>query len=719
MQNLKSYRGGNPDKGYWDWRNSLPSNLRNTDDSQYDMRAAYESGAQPQYYEDDQSYHLPTRDPKTGRILKSPTHPTYLIGLIEDAKEGYYPYIKDGKTYTDTWEGNKPPIRQYVDGGETPIKGYWNERNPRQYVAPVAYDYSGEAEYRSTLPEVEVRANKVIPKTTSQRMSEAMTDTDKKIMRGAWDLAQWTPLGDPQMVADIYTDVKDQNYGSLAATAGLLAAPSFLRKPIKAIGRQINKGIKWVNAPWRAKELFLNARGITPEDIKNIPPSRTEAIEKYLDKYHGEDILPTKEGKQRFISEYKNAQRRDAINLEGVDLTQASLDIFRKDPAYAKYVLDNRLDPLDNKTVQNFIKRQQSATRGVFTNKVDALPYDVNAMLTHTKDVRSGGDRLGSQSGVYTSNSYELAERFSKSIDSNEGTSAIAKVNLDFGVDPNLSINQQLAQARRQIYPHDIHNAANKIPTDPELLMQKGYKAKESMYTTRTGSKLDNVYERAVLGPIEPAKVLNISEIELSPDVKNIRGRWGNTGVDPMPGDEELFMPRKIGSDFGDFVREAKTFFEPQPNFPKIKAREKYREAQKESIVRAIQEEQVERLRKLQPLAAKSYKLDNAAKTAKKGIIGGTSITGVLAGPVIGKRIFSKTGDTYSSEEHENRKSIIEGNIKNGYANDRVVLLRNMAKQAEERGDIDRVYEYYLEASEAYKKQAKQEAAKNKKTKAN
>lgn len=180
MQNLKSYRGGNPDKGYWDWRNSLPSNLRNTDDSQYDMRAAYESGAQPQYYEDDQSYHLPTRDPKTGRILKSPMHPTYLIGLIEDAKEGYYPYIKDGKTYTDTWEGNKPPIRQYVDGGETPIKGYWNERNPGQYVAPVAYDYSGEAEYRSTLPEVEVRANKVIPKTTSQRMSEAAKNKKTK-----------------------------------------------------------------------------------------------------------------------------------------------------------------------------------------------------------------------------------------------------------------------------------------------------------------------------------------------------------------------------------------------------------------------------------------------------------------------------------------------------------------------------------------------------------
>lgn len=28
MQNLKSYRENNPGKGYWDWRNSLPDNLK-------------------------------------------------------------------------------------------------------------------------------------------------------------------------------------------------------------------------------------------------------------------------------------------------------------------------------------------------------------------------------------------------------------------------------------------------------------------------------------------------------------------------------------------------------------------------------------------------------------------------------------------------------------------------------------------------------------------
>lgn len=41
MQNLKSYRENNPGKGYWDWRNSLPDNLKYTDDTEYNMRGAF------------------------------------------------------------------------------------------------------------------------------------------------------------------------------------------------------------------------------------------------------------------------------------------------------------------------------------------------------------------------------------------------------------------------------------------------------------------------------------------------------------------------------------------------------------------------------------------------------------------------------------------------------------------------------------------------------
>lgn len=88
------------DINYNEWRKQLPSRLQ--DDFDYNLRGAYNAG-----YNATGDEHLPTRDERTGEILKKPFHPTYLIGLMEDARLGYYPYTKDGKTHTDTWEGNK------------------------------------------------------------------------------------------------------------------------------------------------------------------------------------------------------------------------------------------------------------------------------------------------------------------------------------------------------------------------------------------------------------------------------------------------------------------------------------------------------------------------------------------------------------------------------------------------------------------------------------
>lgn len=119
MQNLKSYRENNPGKGYWDWRNSLPDNLKYTDDTEYNMRGAYESGAQP-ILENDGFYHLPTRNPQTGEILKTSLHPTFWKGLAEDAKMGYNTYFVGDKVYTKSKE--EGPINVYADGGEVARK---------------------------------------------------------------------------------------------------------------------------------------------------------------------------------------------------------------------------------------------------------------------------------------------------------------------------------------------------------------------------------------------------------------------------------------------------------------------------------------------------------------------------------------------------------------------------------------------------------------------
>lgn len=125
MQNLKSYRENNPGKGYWDWRNSLPDNLKYTDDTEYNMRGAYESGAQPTL-ENDGFYHLPTRNPP------------FWKGLAEDAKMGYNTYFVGDKVYTKSKE--EGPINVYADGGEVARKSLKDIRKESIIEDKLDYD---------------------------------------------------------------------------------------------------------------------------------------------------------------------------------------------------------------------------------------------------------------------------------------------------------------------------------------------------------------------------------------------------------------------------------------------------------------------------------------------------------------------------------------------------------------------------------------------------
>lgn len=111
-----------------DWKANLPPNLQQTDTTLYNLKGAYEAGLEPEYNKEDNSYHLGSRNPKTGEILKSYRHPTFNIALLEDAQLGYYPYNKNGKLYTDTWEGNKDSIEDIA-------------RRSKKYNDPNRLDY--------------------------------------------------------------------------------------------------------------------------------------------------------------------------------------------------------------------------------------------------------------------------------------------------------------------------------------------------------------------------------------------------------------------------------------------------------------------------------------------------------------------------------------------------------------------------------------------------
>ena len=84
----------------------------------YDYLTAMISGIKPQKVNDNE-YHWPTRDPKSGKILKKLNHPTLLMGLLEDMKLGYKPYVSpDGNLYTlDKKEYFRKALSDYIGIG--------------------------------------------------------------------------------------------------------------------------------------------------------------------------------------------------------------------------------------------------------------------------------------------------------------------------------------------------------------------------------------------------------------------------------------------------------------------------------------------------------------------------------------------------------------------------------------------------------------------------
>lgn len=82
------------------WRQTLPKNLQ-IETPDYDLYGAFQAGLQPEWNDEDKSYHLGSRDPKTGKILKKPGHPTFGQAIYNDMLLGYYPIYKDGEIYTE------------------------------------------------------------------------------------------------------------------------------------------------------------------------------------------------------------------------------------------------------------------------------------------------------------------------------------------------------------------------------------------------------------------------------------------------------------------------------------------------------------------------------------------------------------------------------------------------------------------------------------------
>lgn len=104
LTNNHSYKGLKTlidDQNYNTWKNSLPINLQSEDNS-YNLRGAYEAKLTPNFNLEEGNWHLSSRNPRTGLILKSPEHDTFDKAISADIKLGYTPYVdlKSGQIYT-------------------------------------------------------------------------------------------------------------------------------------------------------------------------------------------------------------------------------------------------------------------------------------------------------------------------------------------------------------------------------------------------------------------------------------------------------------------------------------------------------------------------------------------------------------------------------------------------------------------------------------------
>lgn len=242
-------------------------------------------------------------------------------------------------------------------------------------------------------------------------------------------------------------------------------------------------------------------------------------------------------------------------------------DLMNHNPEYYEFLKETNLPWNKQSTIDKFIKRQQTSIRGVYAdNKDDAARY-----LTQILAKRIGGDRLRTNGGLYTSNSHGIAEAFKNPVD-NISNGYIGTLNYDYNIDKTLPIKDQLKQLRTKSVIGGGNNVFSDIKYYGKSITnarQKGAVAIEDKYGRSNGDVL-NVTERAYYPGLAKPKNLSLTNLTEYLNQENQAGRWNTSGVDKMPGDEKLFIPRQYNR-YDDFINAARIFLEPEYKYSHIK----------------------------------------------------------------------------------------------------------------------------------------------------
>lgn len=424
------------------------------------------------------------------------------------------------------------------------------------------------------LPEVVVtpRGNYVNQPFDQDAYNSAMLDVwSKQTKIGPEDIIDYLPIiGDAKGIYDISKDFYDGNTKAGLIGLGLTILPNFLKKPLRYIrnnSRKFLRNMSIINRSRNYKEYdeiqHQLAKEILNQDIqKSYSSIRKQLLRKFSQKYRNLMAASVLKEKPSDIIEYvKLIENRYGKNTKQ---TREIKKIIQEDPNYLTFLINNKeLNPLDQQTVNKFLTKQSTSVRGVSFSPEQSSKDDINQLVEQALTVNStghhGGDRLGTgNTGIYTSNSGEIADRFSRPQgninDVRLSRADVALLRYPYKNDETLSIRDQLSKFRRSIYPFDLLNTNYGY----KQLADMGFFAKEGIYTNRIGQKLPG-YERAYFAKETDKPILNIIDQNTTYTNVDKKGRWGLDGVESAPELEtKLFEGFRPGTNLGDFIRFAK-----------------------------------------------------------------------------------------------------------------------------------------------------------------
>lgn len=580
------------DVGYQKWRAHLPTNLRE-ETSDYNLYEAYKSGAKP-ILESDGFYHLPSRDPRTNKILKKATHPTYGMALREDAIEGYLPVYNNGETYTYPLPWIKAyggKINMFAEGGNL---SYIDADNRRSNILLHVedgnlYDSVGNNYTQSYLDEEHVPIIKgTMPRNTRQYYDP--NTTIDFINAATAPISNFSPsniVGSIREARDYNTFMnsfmnqdntgfftkeyaEEHPYISTLGNIGgdILLGTAFDKlgdlkdtSTYRKLGYKFNKLQKKLGLVDRGDtQFFYYPNDYVSKVLEGINTRNPELLNDWT-RVSG----ATDKDLEAFIKMYKRRAfpipSTIEYNGQTIQLPNSWKQLFADNPEYYEFIQRTGLDPMSQETVDKFMLRQGTSLRGVTANN----PMNAQKYLTETEVGRDmkGGDRLRTNGGLYTSNSTGIADAFKNPTSNKEESGYVGTLFHDFQTDKTQPIAEQLKSYRDKIgfsNEGDIFAGTKAQNVSRNKYLEDGVVALESPYGRSNGDML-RVTERVYLPLTGPKgtkrKPVEILESNFYPSQTDKKGRWNTAGVEHTLYDENYFLPRQYNSTY-DFIRNAR-----------------------------------------------------------------------------------------------------------------------------------------------------------------